>query len=116
MKYRERLASGVGVLRLAVDACIAVTSMVIAVPVAFIVGRTGQHRAEGAWTSPSTVPPGSTTHDLGTSVTYRNGPEAAACVRQRLRGSWKEMSDADLTTLDSLVQNIAAQVREDCSR
>ena len=80
MKFREHLASGVGVLRLAVDACIAVTSMVVAVPVAFFVGRTGQHRAEGAWTSPSTVPPGSTTHDLGTSVTYRERT-GGGCLR-----------------------------------
>ena len=80
MRFREHLASGVGVLRLAVDAGIAVTSMVVAVPVAFIVGRAGQHRAEDAWTSPPTVPPGSTTHDLGTFVTYRERT-GGGCLR-----------------------------------
>ena len=44
MKFREHLASGVGVLGLAVDAGIALASMVVAVPVAFIVGEVGKDR------------------------------------------------------------------------
>ncbi|MFD6063528.1 hypothetical protein [Rhodococcus wratislaviensis] len=75
MKFREYLASGVGVLGLAVDAGIALTSMVVAVPVAFVVGELGKDRAAVGEQSPPSVPPESTTHDLGTVVTYRGRTE-----------------------------------------
>jgi len=68
MKFREHLASGIGVLGLAVDAGISLASMVVAVPVAFIVSEAGKDRAEARRQSP---PLASTTHDLGTVVTYR---------------------------------------------
>jgi hypothetical protein len=71
MMFREHLASGVGVLGLVVDAGIALMSMVVAVPVALVVGEVGKDRAEVRGRSPSAVPPESTTHDLGTVVTYR---------------------------------------------
>lgn len=71
MKFREHFASGVGVLGLVVDAGIALVSMVVAVPVAFVVGEVGKDRAEVRGQSPSAVPAGSMTHDLGTVVAYR---------------------------------------------
>ncbi|PQP18989.1 hypothetical protein [Rhodococcus opacus] len=71
MKFREHLASGVGVLGLVVDAGIALASMVVAVPVAFIVSEVGKDRAEARRQRPPSVPRESATHDLGTVVPYR---------------------------------------------
>ncbi|MDF3312611.1 MULTISPECIES: hypothetical protein [Rhodococcus] len=71
MKFREQLASGIGVLGLAIDAGIALMSMVIAVPVAFAVGEIGKGRVQVRGQAPRTVPPESSTHELGTVVTYR---------------------------------------------
>jgi hypothetical protein len=72
MKFREHLASAIGVLGLAVDAGIALMSMVVAVPFAFVVGEVGKDRADvGGQSPPPSVPSESTTDDLGTVVTYR---------------------------------------------
>ncbi|MFD9667804.1 hypothetical protein ACFWAY_40440 [Rhodococcus sp. NPDC059968] len=81
---RLDLASGVGILRLAVDAGIALTSMVIAVPVAFVIGEAAViGRAMRAYEDEDededeygyldehercTVSPDSSTHDLGTVI------------------------------------------------
>ncbi len=71
MRFRELVASGVGVLRLAVDAGIALTSMLVAVPVAFVVGEAVTIGRKMRGQRPPAVPPDSTTHDLGTVVTSR---------------------------------------------
>ncbi|MFD7008445.1 hypothetical protein [Rhodococcus jostii] len=71
MTFREQFASGVGVLGLALDAVIALASMVVAVPVAFVVGEAGKDRARVRGQAPTAVAPESSTHDLGTVVTYR---------------------------------------------
>ncbi|NHU47069.1 MULTISPECIES: hypothetical protein [Rhodococcus] len=71
MGFRERLADGVGVLRLAVDAGIALASVVVAVPVAFVVGEAATIGRKMCVQSPPAVQPDSTTHDLGTVVNYR---------------------------------------------
>ncbi|ABG92520.1 MULTISPECIES: hypothetical protein [Rhodococcus] len=84
MKFREHLASGVGVLGLAVDAGIALASIVVAVPVAFIVSEVGKDRAQARRQTSPTVPPASTTHDLGTVFTYR---ERTGGGRSSLGGS-----------------------------
>ncbi|MFC9838761.1 hypothetical protein ACFVKB_33865 [Rhodococcus sp. NPDC127530] len=71
MKFRQHLDSGIGVLRLTVDAGLALTSMVVAVPVAFVVGKSVAIGRRIRGQAPPAVPPESTTHDLGTVVTYR---------------------------------------------
>nr|GLK35499.1 hypothetical protein GCM10017611_23530 [Rhodococcus wratislaviensis] len=72
MTFREHLASGIGVLRWAVDTGIAITSMMLAVPVAFVVGEaTAMGRRASDLAPPNNISPDSTTHDLGTDVTLR---------------------------------------------
>ena len=71
MGFRKHLADGAGVLRLAVDAGIALASVVIAAPVAFVLGEAATIGRKMRGQSPPAVPQDSPTHDLGTVVRCR---------------------------------------------
>ncbi|MFD9667580.1 hypothetical protein ACFWAY_39285 [Rhodococcus sp. NPDC059968] len=73
MGFRETVACAGGVVRLGVDAGIALMSMAIAVPGAFAIGEATAmaSAARGLSPAPATPPPESKTHDLGTIVTPR---------------------------------------------
>lgn len=71
MRIRENLDDRIGVLRLVVDAGTALLSVIVAVPVAFVIGEVAENERRMSGEHPPCVPPGSPTHDLGTVVTYR---------------------------------------------
>lgn len=70
MRAQEVEACSAGLVKLGVDAAIALTSMAIAVPVAFAIGE-GEAMGRAASGRIPTIAPDPKTHDLGTIVTHR---------------------------------------------
>jgi len=72
MNLREGVACGFSVMRLGIDAGIAVVSMALAVPVGFAIGEgAAMAREARGRTLPVTTPTDPKAHDFGTIVTHR---------------------------------------------
>jgi hypothetical protein len=72
MWFRETVACAAGVIRLGIDAGIALMSMAIAVPGAFAIGEgTAMRRAVRGQRPPTDTSVDLKAHDFGTIVTHR---------------------------------------------